>query len=91
MRSRMAGMKRKHVVSAMLAIIVSVLLVAVYFAAYFALPERLDAAGQRSRVHLRIFKARWQAALFTPAAKIESLTTGQNVVTESPGDSNPFL
>ena len=49
-----------------------------YFVGYFSLSSvRFSVHGER----IRIFGAEWQATVFHPATKIESLVTGEDVET----------
>jgi len=71
----MAGMKRKRILSALLIAASITLSVVLYFAAYFTLGTSDD------NYTVRVFKDPWQANLFMPAAKIESLMVGHSVST----------
>src|SRR5690349_6318852 len=86
MRGRMCGMKRKRLLTAILAVATAALVMVIYFAAYVTLSEKIDQGND----HLRIFYAESQVTVFTPAAKTESLCVGHSVNPIYMDPTNPF-
>ena len=52
-----------------------------YTAGYFAATKGVGTAPPNQRV--RVFHARWQAILFSPGTRIESLLVGEDISAES--------
>jgi hypothetical protein len=55
---------------------------AAYVGAYLYLPHHLTGDKNDPKYLIRVYVHRWQADLFQPAAKIESLLTGGTVVAD---------
>jgi len=52
----------------------------IYFPAYFALSRPAFTGAHKS--YERVFRSQWEAEIFRPAAKVESLITGSDVYVE---------
>jgi hypothetical protein len=58
----------------------------VYVGGYYATGEKLETP---SRSYYRIYSTRWQARIFWPAARVESVFTGDEIVTVTQSPESP--
>jgi hypothetical protein len=86
--------KRSTVVPILLAVVLlTVLPTSAYFGAYFFRSDVgiLRTLPDGSMTDLRVFRTKWEARLFTPAARVESLLSGENVRTTQPIVHRPIV
>jgi hypothetical protein len=87
--SSMASPRKKSDWPIVTAVVLAVVLVplGVYVGGYFVTGEKLETP---SSSYYRIYPTRWQARIFWPAARVESVFTGDEIVTviQSPESPN---
>jgi hypothetical protein len=80
----MKGMNDKRTTGAWMAVALMVALMVLlpsisYVVGYFLRSQVLAATGRQGSLITRIYPTDWEATIFKPAAKIESLVTGKDV------------
>ncbi len=79
--------RRPAAAAAVSLLLISMLLVAAYFGGYFALSVKHSGATPDD--WCRIFRSPWLTKLYQPAARVESVLTGDDVCTSRRRPSDP--
>jgi hypothetical protein len=78
-------MNDKRTTSVWMAVALMVLLPSIsYVVGYFLRSQVLAATGRQGSLITRFYPTDWEAAIFTPAANLESVIRGQEVSTHGP-------
>jgi hypothetical protein len=72
---------RRHGLHAIAVIVVALLAATLYGVAYIAIGTAATATIGPQRLNVRVYSYEWQECLFRPAAKVESVLSGQEMET----------
>jgi hypothetical protein len=77
---------RSHLLGGLIAGAIIIVLLAAYVVGFFTMSRVGTATNGAHTVRFHIFQSKWQAELFRPAAKVESLLDGRDFDTAYKSD-----